>query len=97
MTLRRYERAPVIGLNFRYGTSYAIPAIRQNIANNNIKYKEIFLMQGERLDIIAGKEYGDGSLWWIIAAASNIGWGLQAPPGTRILIPSLEDVGRLIG
>ncbi len=46
------------------------------------------LEEGERLDQLAGIAYGDGSLWWVISAASGIGWALQVPPGTRLLIPS---------
>tara|TARA_B100000287_G_scaffold402713_1_gene423892 strand:+ start:254 stop:550 length:297 start_codon:yes stop_codon:yes gene_type:complete len=46
------------------------------------------LEEGERLDQLAGLFYGDGSLWWIIAAASGIGWCAQVPPGTRLIIPT---------
>lgn len=97
MTIRRYERTPVIGLNFRYGTSFAIPVIRKAVESGTIRTKEIILLESERLDILAGKEYGDGSLWWIIAASSNIGWGLQVPAGTRILIPTLKDIAEIVG
>ena len=43
--------------------------------------------EGERLDQIAGKFYDDGRYWWVIAAASNIGWWLQVPTGTRLIVP----------
>jgi len=46
------------------------------------------LNEGERLDTIAGRVYGNARLWWIIAAASGIGWPLQVPPGTQLLIPT---------
>ena len=46
------------------------------------------LEEGERLDQIAGVVYGDAKLWWMIAAASGIGWALQVPPGTRLRIPT---------
>ena len=45
------------------------------------------MKEGERLDQIAGVVYGDSTLWWMIAAASGIGWGLQVPPGTKLRIP----------
>ena len=49
------------------------------------------------MDIIAHSEYGDGRLWWVIAAASGIGWGLQVPPGTIIKMPSNVGVALVIG
>jgi len=42
---------------------------------------------GQRLDHLAASSFGDNKLWWIIAAASGIGWPLQVPPGTLIRIP----------
>jgi nucleoid-associated protein YgaU len=95
--MKRYARAPVIGLGYRYGTSFAIPAIRQNIKAGNIRYQQIVLQESNRLDILAGQFYGDGKLWWLIAAASDIGWGLQVPVGTIIKIPDLKDVSKFVG
>jgi hypothetical protein len=95
--MRRYARSPIIGLGFRYGTSFAIPAIRDNIRNGNIAFEKIILQESNRLDILAGLYYGDGSLWWLIAAASDIGWGLQVPIGTIIKIPDLKDCSKFVG
>jgi hypothetical protein len=41
--------------------------------------------------------YGNGRYAWIIAAASDIGWMLQVPPGTYIRVPDFEQVARLVG
>ena len=60
-----------------------------------ISTKIHILEEGERLDQLAGLAYGDGSLWWIISAASGIGWALQVPPGTRLIIPS--DAAEVFG
>lgn len=97
MVFSRYARTRILGLSKRYATSFAIPAIRQNVENGNIRVDEIVLAERERMDTLSGKVYGDGRYGWVIAAASNIGWMLQAPPGTRILIPNLEDVARFVG
>lgn len=97
MAFSRYARTTIIGLGQRYGTSFYIPVIRQNIQNGNIRYEEAVLDEAERLDQIAGEVYGDGRLGWVIAAASAVGWAPQVPPGTRIRVPNLEDVARLIG
>jgi len=95
--MRRYSRTTTLGLGYSYGTSYVIPTIRNNIANGSIRFQETFLDEGERLDILAGKVYGDSSLWWIISAASDVGNCLQCPPGTRIKIPNLQDVSKFLG
>lgn len=97
MTINRYARTPIIIYNRKYGTSQAIPAIRDNIENGNISTTKYITKENERLDILAGKYYGDGRLWWIIAAASGIGWGLQMPPGTILKIPSINDVQKYVG
>jgi hypothetical protein len=95
--MNRYARTPVIGLGYRYGTSHAVPTIRQNIQTGNIRFQQITLQESNRLDILAGLYYGDGKLWWLIAAASDIGWGLQVPVGTIIKIPDLRDCSRFVG
>ena len=62
-----------------------------------LEFDEHTLRSGERLDHLAGQYYGDGTLWWIIAGASGIGWGMQVPPGTFIRIPTnIQAVGSYI-
>jgi nucleoid-associated protein YgaU len=50
----------------------------------------------DRLDTLAGSLYGDARYWWVIAAASDIGWGLQIPPGTIIRVVDLVDVEEVL-
>jgi hypothetical protein len=95
--IRRYARTSVLGTGEMYGTSYIVPIIRRNIQNGNIQFTEVVLQGSERLDTLAGRYYGDASLGWLIAAASNIGWMLQVPTGTRIVIPKLADVTKYTG
>lgn len=72
--------------------------IRTAIEVGEVKIEKVLLLtQADRLDHLAGAIYGDARYWWIIAAASEIGWALQAPPGTVIRVPSLKDVERLFG
>ena len=47
----------------------------------------VYTTIGDRFDTLAQQYYDDSSLWWIIAAASGIGWSLQLPPGTFLTIP----------
>ena len=60
-----------------------------------LAFTTMTLKENQRLDRIAHDAYGDGRLWWIIAAASGIGWWLQAPPGTLIKIPT--DLSQIEG
>lgn len=86
-------------LGRRYnGISEASRILFKRADNQSIDCKVHILEAGERLDTLAGQHYGNSSYWWVIAAASGIGWGLQVPPGTVIRIPTnLNDViGALI-
>lgn len=95
--MRRYDNSPVIRGGRQYGTSQAALTIQRAIENDQIDTRIEIVQQGERLDSIAGRAYGDAKLWWIIAAASNVGWCLQVPPGTRLRIPTdLRQVSELI-
>ena len=79
-----------------YGTSDSVFRIRSAISTGALTYREATLTEMQRLDVIAGIEYGNSSYWWIIAAASNIGWGLQVPPGTSLKIPKLKEALEII-
>ena len=83
------KRYPVTSVKERlyYGTSRAINVVRSLVKNKVVKTKDLALREGERLDHVAFHYYGDTRLWWVIAAASDIGWGLQCPPGTHIRVP----------
>ncbi len=96
MAFSRYARTPLLQLGAQYGTSQAATIIRQAIANGTIKSHEIVVRGAERLDTLAGSIYGEGRYWWILAAASNVGWGLQIPPGTIVVVPDLNDVAQLV-
>lgn len=98
MAISRYTRAPIIRGGQQYGTSSTIRTIKQAADEGRLTVTIRILQGAERLDIIAGQVYADSSGWWIIAAASGIGWGLQVPPGTRLVIPTnLAEVAALVG
>jgi nucleoid-associated protein YgaU len=96
MPIRRYNTSNVISLGTKLGTGQAHTFIRQAIANGNLQYTTDVIKGFVRLDTIAGKVYGDSTLWWVIAAASDIGWGLQVPPDTVIKIPNIQQVEILL-
>lgn len=92
MAISRYANSPVLAFGQFLGTSTVVSAIRAAIKSGAIPVKTIIVRGRERLDTIAGDVYGDGRLWWVLATASNIGWGLQVPPGTVISVPDLNAV-----
>jgi len=94
--MKRYDSAPKIKGGRQRGTSTTVATIRSAISSGKISYSESIMQEDQRLDILAGIEYGDSTLWWIIAAASNIGWSMQVPPNTLIRIPKLSDVQKVI-
>jgi len=98
MAINRYtfstRRKNLLGKNI-ISNSRASYTIYSAIESGEINYGVKILEEGERLDTIAGQVYGDSSLWWIISAASGIGWGLQVPPGTILRIPT--NINSVIG
>ena len=92
MAISRYANVPAINFGKQVGTSRNISAIRNAIQNGTLAFETQILKGSDRLDTIAGSIYGEGQYWWVIAAASNIGWGLQVPAGTILRIPKLNDV-----
>ena len=97
MGLSRYAFSRKIRANRYYGTSRANFKIYKAVKENIIAHEVIFLKQGQRLDHIAYAFYKDSSLWWVIAAASGIGWGLQVPAGTTLKVPTeLNEVFNIL-
>tara|TARA_B100000674_G_C37955746_1_gene969473 strand:+ start:2625 stop:2927 length:303 start_codon:yes stop_codon:yes gene_type:complete len=99
MALSRYSFVKKINFNNNIiiGTNRINVNIFNAVENGLISYTSYIMSEGERLDILAGKFYNNSTYWWIIAAASGIGWGLQVPPGTFLKIPdNLEEIFRLI-
>tara|TARA_B000000557_G_C20811325_1_gene460285 strand:+ start:2592 stop:2876 length:285 start_codon:yes stop_codon:yes gene_type:complete len=71
------------------GEEYNISSdIFKAVESGIINYKEVVVEDGKRLDHYSFEEYNDGLNWWIIAAASGIGWWLQVTGGTVIRIPT---------
>ena len=63
----------------------------------------VITIQGDRLDLLANKYYGDTSLWWIIAVANNIndasfyvteGLQLRIPSNVSKILNDLEKINK---
>lgn len=96
MAISRYTRTSALAYSSQYGTSTAIQMIRKAIKSGYIQTTDYILHDYERLDTLAGQLYKDGRYWWVLAATSDIGWGLQVPPGTVIKVPNLADVLKIV-
>jgi hypothetical protein len=94
----RYRSTPKLNLGAQYGTSAAIASVRNAIKLGIVPITQsIVLSGGQRLDHLAALYYQDSKFWWVLAAASDIGWGLQVPPGTVINVPDINAVATIIG
>ena len=94
MAVSRYSFVKKIRNKKYYGTSQASSIIFNAVEQGSLSVAVSELKELQRLDHIAGKAYGNSDYWWVIAAASGIGWGLQVPPGTVIRIP--KDLNKVI-
>jgi len=97
MAFNRYSRDSRINLGSQLGTSEALYNLRSAIKRGLVPITRTFTSTvDDRLDTLAGSLYGDARYWWVIAAASDIGWGLQIPPGTIIRVVDLVDVEEVL-
>jgi len=87
MATSRYEFTRRIKGGRAIGTIKGLRKLYFGVNRGVIPSRSVTIKEGQRLDHIAGRAYGDSGLWWVIAAASGIGWGLQVPPGTILKIP----------
>ena len=88
MTISRYAFAGLTRQGKIIASYSNMSAIFGAVDKGIIEYSTLIIEEGQRLDQIAGMAYQNSSYWWIIAAASGIGWALQVPPGTLIKIPN---------
>jgi len=89
----RYANIPELKSKFiqkRYLSSVIYPKIKPT---DNDVY--IISEQGDRLDLLAHKYYGDVGLWWIIAVANNLNEAtISIEEGLQLRIPS--EVGVIL-
>ena len=98
MALNRYANDSSINLGDQLGTHQGLNLIRRGIKTGRFQIINRMVTTGDdRLDTLAGTIYGDARYWWVLAAASDIGWGMQVPPGTIINVVSLADIQKVIG
>jgi hypothetical protein len=84
----RYRSDRVINRGTSYGTAKMSNKLRKAYAAGLLSTKTVVMGAAARLDHVAYSYLGDPSYWWAIAALSEIGWGLQVPAETRLIIPT---------
>lgn len=95
--MRRYKRDQRIGGGILQ-SAQSVAVLRRARDFGLLNLREVILKESQRLDHIAFKELGDPHAWWIIAALSDIGWGMQLPAGTILKIPlNLQVIQSLVG
>lgn len=93
----RYINSSRIALGSQLGTSTVVSILRNAIRSGAIQVvKQVVVTGNDRLDTIASAVYDDSKMWWVLAAASNVGWGLQVPPGTVVNVVDLSDVEKIL-
>ncbi len=95
MGMSRYTFNGVVNSGKGIKTSSKMTQIFNAVEIGALSYSTYVLEESQRLDHIAGLSYQDSSYWWVIAAASGIGWGMQVPPGTVLRIP--RNIGDVLG
>ncbi len=87
MALSRYSLNSTVKGGKLLNTRTGMSKIYNACIANDLPHEIFVTKENQRLDHLAGLAYQSSSYWWIIAAASGIGWGLQVPPGTVLRIP----------
>ena len=87
MALSRYALNKTIRNGKGLSTSTAMSKIYNACLSGNLSHEIYITQENQRLDHLSGLAYQTSSYWWLIAAASGIGWALQVPPGTVLRIP----------
>ena len=95
--MRRYTRDQRIA-GGKLAASQTTVRIRRARELGLIPTQTIILTETQRLDHLAHKYLGNSQLWWVLAALSDIGWGLQLAPGTIIRVPTnMSAIERIVG
>lgn len=84
----RYATAEVLAVTDRAGITRQtlVPRLRGARGFTVLDYA---WNEGDRPDLVAGRAYGDETMWWVLAQANPqiLDW-TEVPPGTIVRVPS---------
>lgn len=90
MTIRgsRYEDADIVYVPVSDGTKQ-LSIFPDNPYEYEFNYDIYRFQEGDRLDVLAARFFGDSRKWWRIPAANpSIGYSDEIPAGTLLRIPT---------
>ena len=95
--MRRYSKDRRIR-GGKLETAKTVTTLRRAKEFGLIPLREVVLTEDQRLDHLAYQYLGNADLWWILAALSDIGWGLQLPAGTIVNVPTdITSINAIVG
>ena len=95
--MRRYTRDQRIA-GGKLQSAKTVTRLRRARELGLINTRQVVLKESQRLDHLASEYLGSSKLWWVLAALSDIGWGLQLPAGTVINVPvDLGPIRSIVG
>ena len=97
MAISRYDRDPLIFGGRSFGSAQSVVIIRDAVRRGQLSLKEKIMSESERLDVIAGQQYQDASLWWVIAMFNKKPTEAHFNLGETVYVPlPLEQVLRIM-
>jgi hypothetical protein len=89
--ISRYANTPVTD-----GTFYSTVSFPSQKDLDKIDTYSVILNKFDRLDNLAAKYFGDGSLWWVLAVMNNLQWAWGFNEGQTLIVPvNVQDVLKL--
>lgn len=85
----------------RYRRAFEVPGDRgvwlspsKVIVDTSPRQDDTFhtVVDGDRLDLLAHRYFGDARLWWVIAEYNDLTWMLDLTTGTELRLPSYEHL-----
>jgi nucleoid-associated protein YgaU len=74
----------------------AEPGAQNPTSGGPVGRRSHVLSEGETLQLVAHREYGDAALWRAVALANDVDDPLRLPAGTRLLLPPADVAEELV-